>query len=267
MSFILMKSMSPPIPICIRGNQLAVSKNVRTLLGCGMKYNSLIRLITLKGELESCTLYYHIPNNERQYNALATNILEKYSDEEGVKVFGDCLIRFNNIKLKKSCSKTIFSCYSSMSGYDIYGERVLPKPKRPKTARNFFLSKFHREYKKNNDHYNFKECNEQANRLWKNMSQKDRLEFEAMKEQDRMRYEREMTDYNKAYPPSPQKPPGMIALFVMDGNDRSNWKSVSQKDKKSYAERRSKLLSKLDTDRNAWKQELIQRGLNPQDFQ
>lgn len=80
------------------------------------------------------------------------------------------------------------------------------KPKRPQTAYFFFLADFRKEMAGKPPNPEGKKIPTLAGERWKTMTAEQKKTYELMVEKDKIRYEKDMTEWRKTHPELPKKP-------------------------------------------------------------
>ncbi|XP_078101758.1 LOW QUALITY PROTEIN: high mobility group protein B1-like [Sander vitreus] len=153
----------------------------------------------------------------------------------------------------------------------------LRKPKGKMSSYAYFVQTCREEHKKKHPEasVNFAEFSKKCSERWKTMSQKERGNFEDMAKQDKVRYEREMKNYDPPKGPeekrfkdpnAPKRPPSAFFIFCADFRPKVKsehpgltigdtakklgemWNSSSAENKQPYERKAAKLKEKYDKD-------------------
>ncbi|XP_037632144.1 high mobility group protein B1b [Sebastes umbrosus] len=151
------------------------------------------------------------------------------------------------------------------------------KPKGKMSSYAYFVQTCREEHKKKHPEasVNFAEFSKKCSERWKTMSQKEKGKFEDMAKQDKVRYERDMENYDppkgqkrKRFkdPNAPKRPPSAFFLFCADFRPKVKsdypgltigdtakklgemWNSSSAENKQPYERKAAKLKEKYDKD-------------------
>ncbi|KAM8853943.1 high mobility group protein B1b [Synchiropus picturatus] len=157
---------------------------------------------------------------------------------------------------------------------------MVKDPKRPRgkmSSYAYFVQTCREEHKKKHPDtsVNFSEFSKKCSERWKTMSPKEKGKFEDMAKQDKVRYEREMKDYEppkgqkkKRFkdPNAPKRPPSAFFLFCSDFRPKVKgenpglsigdtakklgemWNSSTAEEKQPYEKKAAKLKEKYDKD-------------------
>lgn len=151
------------------------------------------------------------------------------------------------------------------------------KPKGKMSSYAYFVQTCREEHKKKHPEasVNFSEFSKKCSERWKTMSQKEKGKFEDMAKQDKVRYDREMKNYDppkgakkKRYkdPNAPKRPPSAFFLFCADFRSKVKgenpglsigdtakklgqmWNDSSSEERQPYEKKAQKLKEKYDKD-------------------
>ncbi|XP_029302774.1 high mobility group-T protein-like [Cottoperca gobio] len=153
----------------------------------------------------------------------------------------------------------------------------LRKPKGKMSSYAYFVQTCREEHKKKHPEasVNFAEFSKKCSERWKTMSQKEKGKFEDLAKLDKLRYERDMKNYDpptgqkrKRFkdPNAPKRPPSAFFLFCGDFRPKVKsehpgltigdtakklgemWNSSSAENKQPYERKAAKLKEKYDKD-------------------
>ncbi|XP_077461800.1 high mobility group protein B2a [Stigmatopora argus] len=156
------------------------------------------------------------------------------------------------------------------------------KPRGKTSSYAFFVATCREEHKKKHPGVSvgFAEFSKKCSERWKTMSSKEKLKFEDLAKNDKVRYEREMKSYvpekgakmgKKKDPNAPKRPPSAFFVFCSDHRPRIKeenpgisigdiakklgqlWSTQTAKDKAPYEARAGKLKEKYEKDVAAYK--------------
>ncbi|KAM9362530.1 high mobility group protein B2a [Symphorus nematophorus] len=159
-------------------------------------------------------------------------------------------------------------------------------PNRPRgktSSYAFFVATCREEHKKKHPgaSVDFSEFSKKCSERWKTMSAKEKVKFEELAKNDKLRYEQEMKSYippkgakpkkKKKDPNAPKRPPSAFFVFCSDHRPRIKeenpgisigeiakklgelWATQSPKDKAPYAAKAAKLKEKYEKDIAAYR--------------
>lgn len=157
------------------------------------------------------------------------------------------------------------------------------KPRGKMTSYAYFVSTCREEHKKKHPGttVGFSEFSRKCSERWKTMTAKEKVKFEDMAKNDKIRYDQEMKSYippkgtkvgkKKKDPNAPKRPPSAFFVFCSDHRPRIKeenpgisigeiakklgelWSTQSLKDKAPYSARAAKLKEKYEKDVAAYK--------------
>lgn len=158
------------------------------------------------------------------------------------------------------------------------------KPRGKTSSYAFFVSTCSKEHKKKHPgtSVGFAEFSRKCSERWKTMSAKEKVKFEDLAKNDKVRYEREMKTYippkgapskgkKKKDPNAPKRPPSAFFVFCSDHRAKIKeehpgitigdiakklgkfWSTQTSKDKVPYEARAGKLKEKYEKDVAAYK--------------
>ncbi|XP_028832101.1 high mobility group protein B2a [Denticeps clupeoides] len=159
------------------------------------------------------------------------------------------------------------------------------KPKGKTSSYAFFVLTCREEHKKKNPDVpvNFSEFSKKCSERWKTMSSKEKVKFEEMAKNDKVRYDREMKSYiptssksskkakKQKDPNAPKRPPSAFFLFCSDHRPKVKgenpgitigeiakkmgemWSKLGSKEKTPYEQKAQKLKEKYDKDIAAYR--------------
>ncbi|KAJ4935486.1 hypothetical protein JOQ06_017019 [Pogonophryne albipinna] len=155
--------------------------------------------------------------------------------------------------------------------------KVVGKPKGKMSSYAYFVQTCREEHKKKHPEasVNFSEFSKKCSERWKTMSQKEKGKFEDLAKLDKVRYERDMQNYDppagqrkKRFkdPNAPKRPPSAFFLFCGDFRAKIKsehpgltigdtakklgemWNTSSAENKQPYERKGAKLKEKYDKD-------------------
>ncbi|XP_059191177.1 high mobility group protein B2a [Centropristis striata] len=166
-------------------------------------------------------------------------------------------------------------------------KRDAGKPRGKTSSYAYFVATCREEHKKKHPgaSVGFAEFSRKCSERWKTMSSKEKVKFEDMAKNDKVRYEREMKSYQppkgapvkgkkKKDPNAPKRPPSAFFVFCSDHRPRIKeenpgisigdiakklgelWSTQTSKDKAPYEARALKLKEKYEKDVAAYKEKL-----------
>ncbi|XP_077574607.1 high mobility group protein B2a [Stigmatopora nigra] len=157
------------------------------------------------------------------------------------------------------------------------------KPRGKTSSYAFFVATCREEHKKKHPGVSvgFAEFSKKCSERWKTMSSKEKLKFEDLAKNDKVRYDREMKSYvpekgakmgkKKKDPNAPKRPPSAFFVFCSDHRPRIKeenpgitigdiakklgelWSTQTAKDKAPYEAKAGKLKEKYEKDVAAYK--------------
>nr|AFM85784.1 high mobility group protein [Callorhinchus milii] len=161
------------------------------------------------------------------------------------------------------------------------GKRDPRQPRGKMSSYAFFVQNSREEHKKKHpdSSVDFSEFSKQCSERWKAMTPKDKGKFEDLAKNDKVRYDREMRNYNppkgdkkkKKDPNAPKRPPSAFFIFCSDHRPRIRgenpgisigdvakkmgelWSGLTAKDKKPYEERGAQLKEKCEKEVAAYR--------------
>lgn len=131
------------------------------------------------------------------------------------------------------------------------------RPKRVRRPYDFFASQVMKNRVAN------KEAFAQARSAWEALSMEEREQYNAMSEQDSVRFSQEMVAYRKLYPQCPVKPKSARSLYLQRCKDRgvppTSWKKLENKTE--YERLHSKYLNEYEIKMKAYLEFLQSRQI------
>ncbi|XP_013415987.1 high mobility group-T protein [Lingula anatina] len=104
-------------------------------------------------------------------------------------------------------------------------------PKRPTTAYFYYLAKMREQFKQEGKHVsNVGAFTKEVSKQWRELSASEKKPFEALSDDDRKRYDREMNMYRKPKDPNqPKRPQSGYFLFLGDFRTKMKGKDLGHK--------------------------------------
>jgi len=195
-----------------------------------------------------------VPGSEAR-NSLATQLRCKFSrklpEQLGV-TYGRCFLigedeKGSSANVEKKTVTTVFNLYQEMTGHSISGRkksRGRLGPKRPKRDFDYFAGGFQKSRRSELADQKivpvFATITKEAREAWDTMTSEEKAPYQAQAAEDRLRFERERTEYLMKNPPRPKNPRNPYNIYCQeypDKNTRPAWKSLTDEQKAPYEQK------------------------------
>lgn len=236
---LLLTPNGPPVELGLKVGRSNLPEVIQQVLGCQkvpVVSNCQLGVLYSSGDSESS-------QQQQPRNNLATQLRTKYSrkmPDHLTLTHGPCFLVGEDEKgvtthVSKESLQTVLDLYKELTGHTVSGgksTKTREGPKRPKRDYDYFAGVFQQsrraELKAQNIVPVFADITREARDAWKTMSSEEKAPYLAKAADDRVRYEKEKTEYSQKNPPRPKNPRNPYNIFCQEYPDkttRPDWKT------------------------------------------